>query len=416
MAEKLIEQVASLEVLTSALNSLRKSSTGAGVDGETVIRFREDKHERLAGLSKSLANGTFKFDKLRAVAIAKSGGGHRPLSIPTVKDRIVQRALLTVIGPRIKQHVRSPGSHAYLARRGLKSAIAEVKRFLKQGNYAFVQTDIKKFFDHLKAADAIDKLSALLTDNSLSALLSQYVGWEVDGVDALSPEVKASFPAGGKTTGLPQGTALAPTLANLMLGDIDRDARVKGFNMVRYADDIIIFAPTSGEALVAFDWLEAELRKVNLQVYDPRSNSPKARLVADVRAESLEYLGFYIRMLNGKVYIQPQANKVDSITHKLCEIIEGKTLRKGFPERIVAASQAANSWVTSYSKICGVHRVARKINTLTSLSIEQVLKARGIIDQSASLDENQRAFLGFRMRRRHKATRRAKSVISRMLP
>ena len=233
-------------------------------------------------------------DLFKAVPIQKPDGVHRLIAVPTVADCLVQKALLDVLLPHIGHLVNTPGSHAYLSQKGLATAINDVKRHIRAGNRSIVQTDIIKFFDKIKAREAIDRLVAALPDDSLGGVLEQYVGWEVDGVNRLPQDIRKTFPSDGRTTGLPQGTALAPVLANMMLGGIDQAARSRGISVVRYADDIVMLAASPSLALDAFDWYETQLATLGLNVHDARAGSTKATQIPDVRATGIEYLGCFI--------------------------------------------------------------------------------------------------------------------------
>ncbi len=357
-------------------------------------------------MARQLQAGGYEFQPLRAVAIPKPNGGHRLLAIPTVADRVVQKAMLTVVSPHIKHWVNSPGSHAYLSQKGLATAVNDVKRHIKAGNRSIVQTDIVKFFDKLSAADAVERLLAELPDDSLRPLLAQYVGWEVTSMRTLPREVRKCFPAGGLTTGLPQGTALAPILANLMLGDIDRDAKAKGFAVVRYADDIIFLAPSTQLALDAFDWYEARLATLHLTVHDPRTGGDKARLIADV-ASGVEYLGCFIKSEGRQIKVRPQESKIHEITRRLNDALTARG-RASFPQRIIVATQTAEAWIGSYRSLCGMSRVSKRISDSMANAIEKLLHQRGILAPGRKLDSQQRAFLGFQLigtKRRSRQTR-----------
>ncbi|WP_396216508.1 reverse transcriptase domain-containing protein [Gemmatimonas sp.] len=385
--------MSSVPSLERALDRLRKSSTGAGVDGITPARFREKRTEHLSNISNELRARTFSFQKLKAVPIKKPDGGHRLIAIPTVADRVVQKALLDAVLPHIAHLVNTPGSHAYLSQRGLATAINDVKRHIRSGNRSIIQTDIIKFFDKIKAREAIDRLVDALPDDSLGDVLEQYVGWEVDGLNKLEPDIRKTFPADGKTTGLPQGTALAPVLANMMLGGIDRAAAARGIAVVRYADDIVILAKSPSLALDAFDWYESQLATLGLSVHNPRAGGKKATEVPDISTKGIEYLGCYIKEVDGQIRVRPQEAKIVGISNTITKIFTTRG-RQSFPQRVIAASQAAEAWIASYRSLCGMKRVSKRVSDTVAIAIEKSLQQRGILPLGKTLDHQQRAFLG----------------------
>ncbi|MBX9856659.1 MAG: hypothetical protein K2Y26_14130 [Gemmatimonadaceae bacterium] len=394
--KSLHEVMSSMPSLERALDGLRKSSTGAGVDGITPARFRENRTEYLSSIASALRARTYRFQKLKAVPIPKPDGGHRLIAIPTVADRVVQKALLEVVLPHIRNLINTPGSHAYLSQRGLATAINDVKRHIRAGKHSIVKTDIIKFFDRIKAQDAINRLVAALPDRSLCEVLEQYVGWEVDGLNRLPSDVRKTFPANGRTTGLPQGTALAPVLANMILGEIDRTAAANGIALVRYADDIVILADSEARALEGFDWYRSQLALLGLNVHDPRGEGKKAYTVPDVRAKGVEYLGCFLREVDGRIRVRPQESKIQGISNTIASIFNTRG-RQSFPQRVIAASQRAEAWIASYRSLCGMRRVSRRISDSVASAIEQSLQQRGILPVGKTLDNQQRAFLGLSM-------------------
>src|SRR5438093_6761669 len=113
----LIDKVYSKRNLESAWQHVAANRGAAGVDGVTIARFAERAEERLAQLADDLRKKSYRPQAVRRVIIPKSGGGERPLGIPTVRDRIVQQALLQILQP-IFEAVFSTRSHGFRPERG----------------------------------------------------------------------------------------------------------------------------------------------------------------------------------------------------------------------------------------------------------------------------------------------------------
>lgn len=366
-------------------------------------------------MSRSLSAGTYKFEPLKAVPLPKASGGYRLLAIPTVADRVLQKALLSLVSPHISKLVNSPGSHAYLPRKGLETAVNDVKRHLREGRRSIVQTDIIKFFDNIRAQSAIKKLIDALPDDTLAPLLEQYVGWEISGFLNLPKVIRDSFPARGMPTGLPQGTALAPILANLMLGDADREAKRRGYAMVRYADDLLFLAPSPDLALDAFKWYAKQLEGFNLAVHDPTAGSKKARLIEDVQSDGIEYLGCYIKIEGTRIKVRPQHSNVQAVLSRIDKVLTARGGRTSFPQRIISASQIAEAWISSYRNLCRMTRTSRTIADGMARSIEALLQQRQILAPGTTLNSEQRVFLGFQHSRRKFAARPTRAYVKKPL-
>jgi RNA-directed DNA polymerase len=95
----LIDKVYALSTLQAAWQQVARNRGAAGIDGESIKRFRSKERQYLEELSQSIQEGSYQPDAIRRVYIPKGDGKQRPLGIPTVKDRIVQTALKMVVEP-----------------------------------------------------------------------------------------------------------------------------------------------------------------------------------------------------------------------------------------------------------------------------------------------------------------------------
>jgi RNA-directed DNA polymerase len=118
--------------LEAAWRQVERNKGSAGVDGESVVRFAAGGARHLAELHETLKTGAYRPSPVKRVLIPKSGGGTRPLGIPTIKDRIVQTALKMTIEPIFEAEFRD-GSYGFRPGRGCKDALREVDRLAKEG-------------------------------------------------------------------------------------------------------------------------------------------------------------------------------------------------------------------------------------------------------------------------------------------
>ena len=258
----LLSRMARRTALRAAFHALRgKRRARGGVDDVTLADYATDLDGRLRALRERLARGEFRFSRLRPVAIPKKGTDKfRPILVPTVEDRVVQRAVLRAIAKYVAPHIDHPSSHAFLGGpgRGVRSAVTQLCGHLRAGRSCVLLLDIVDFFPSIDAAQVIADLTSLLPDDSLAPLLNQLENWEIHDL-ATVPEVKRScFP--GSARGLPQGSVLSPVLANLYLRRFDADSTSHGITVVRYADDLAYSLQGRGrEARDAHRWIKAYL-------------------------------------------------------------------------------------------------------------------------------------------------------------
>jgi len=246
----LIDKVVRPATLEIAWQCVARNKGAAGVDGQSIERFSYQPGRYLAELQASLANGSYRPNPVKRVAIPKGDGKTRPLGIPTVKDRIVQTALKMVIEPIFEVQFR-PGSFGFRPGRGCKDALREVDRLLKDGYTHVVDADLKSYFDTIPHDRLMRLVEGSISDSRVLAL--------VDGF--LQQEIMSDIARWQPTTGTPQGAVLSPLLANLYLHPLDVLMEQSGYRMVRYADDFVILCATEAEATAALreisTWVDA---------------------------------------------------------------------------------------------------------------------------------------------------------------
>ncbi len=274
----LIDKVYAPQNLQSAWERVRVNNGAPGLDGMTVQKFAEGAEERLQLLAQDLRAKTYRPQPVRRVFIEKSGGGQRPLGIPTVRDRIVQQALLQVLEP-IFEGKFSHRSHGFRPGRGCGTALHVVDRAVKCGYPWVVDADIRSFFDTVDHERLLAAVNEEVADGSVLKLIRRILKAGVSLPDAA--EIEAT------ELGTPQGGPVSPLLANIYLHAFDVKVAQAGYGLVRYADDFIIFAKTSAEAEKALetarDILEGDL---GLQLHPE-----KTRVVSVDRG--FEFLGFH---------------------------------------------------------------------------------------------------------------------------
>ncbi|WP_103019425.1 group II intron reverse transcriptase/maturase [Salinibacter altiplanensis] len=217
----------------------------AGVDGETVPDFAEDLGSNIQALSQQLGSETYDPDPTRRVYIPKGNGEKRPLSIPTVRDRIVQEALRMLLEP-IYESDFSTHSFGFRPGRSTHDAIGVVQRcFTRNGAYKpwVIDADIKGFFDNVCHRTLEQILQGRITQKKVRDLIWRF----------LKAGVMESGRQMESLAGTPQGGILSPLLANIYLNELDHAVgsfveetpRGKGhWTYVRYADDFLLL--TSG--------------------------------------------------------------------------------------------------------------------------------------------------------------------------
>jgi CRISP-associated protein Cas1 len=194
------------------------------------------------------------------VLLPKDGGKVRPLAIPTIRDRVVQRAACAVLGPALDTLLED-SSYAY--RKGLSRAAAAVaiERAHDEGFRWVLDADIESFFDCVDHARLFAKLEALYPGEPLVPLLERWVAAPVEFQGRVIE----------RRRGLPQGAVVSPLLANLYLDELDEELLAQGFRLVRYADDFVVLCRDLDAARAAQEATRAGLAKLGLELKEEKT-------------------------------------------------------------------------------------------------------------------------------------------------
>jgi RNA-directed DNA polymerase len=144
----LMERVCERANLKAALKRVRKNKGSAGIDGMTVDELAEHLKTHWPTLREQLLAGTYQPSMVRRQAIPKSDGGVRELGIPTVVDRLIQQAILQVLGPRFDASF-SQHSYGFRPGRSAHDAVVQAQRYVNEGRRIVVDVDLEKFFDRV---------------------------------------------------------------------------------------------------------------------------------------------------------------------------------------------------------------------------------------------------------------------------
>ena len=274
----LIDKVYALPNLRAAWEKVRANKGAAGVDGITMKAFEQGADERLQQLADDLRQKTYRPQPVRRVYIPKSGGGKRPLGIPTVRDRIVQQALRQILEPIFEGKFRKC-SHGFRPKRGCATALDVVDRAVRYGYQWVVDADIQAFFDTVDHERLLAAVNKEIADGSVVNLIAGILRAGVK-----EPEASETEPT---ELGTPQGGPLSPLLANIYLHAFDEEIVRAGFGLVRYADDFVIFAHSESEATAALTLAREILEgRMGLRLH------PEKTRVVSVDA-GFEFLGFH---------------------------------------------------------------------------------------------------------------------------
>lgn len=327
MSSNAFHRLSSFEFLKASWGELNKANPASkGVDGISIDQFKQDLDANIESISASLRSTSFKFQPLRLVSIPKDrlnpAKGTRELRIPTIRDRVVLKALQRILKLDLEKF-EAPFSHAYRRNFSVETALAQIDALSRQYPYA-VEADIKSYFDEIPIESLQVAIKSIFKKHTLQPLIDAalHIEQEIPASDADATAEEAIF---GYEKGIPQGSAVSPVLANFYLAPFDWTMVNAGVPMVRYADDLVLFASTVEEAKAHYVRASECLKQMGLGLHPLDAPNAKSS-IRHLRREGLETLGY--RLEQGRIL--PGTKTIARFRAEVSEITDPRTVGKGF--------------------------------------------------------------------------------------
>jgi len=249
-----------------------------GIDGITAEQFALRIDERLATLADDLRSGKYHPSRLKPVLIPKPDSDrYRLICIPVIRDRVVQKAILNHLVLHDKLHVENEFSFGFIAGKGTSHAMDRAIDLRRKYDWC-LKTDIEAFFDRIARSEAKTRVSRALRNSSLVPLIHSFIDCEIRQTKFARPKLIKQGIVEGR--GLRQGMPLSPMLANLVLSDFDASFRRQKIEMVRYADDLLLFFDSKRAAQDGFQFVRQQLAEQGLTIPELGGEFSKTQIVA----------------------------------------------------------------------------------------------------------------------------------------
>src|SRR6516165_7409309 len=340
----LYDKVSRRDVLERAWELVRANKGAAGIDQQTIAEVEQYGVSRLLDeLAVELRDGRWRPLPARRVFILKPGREElRPLSIPAVRDRIVQTAVKLVIEPVFEADFL-PCSFGFRPKRSQHDALQVLIDQSWKGRRWVLESDIANCFEAIPHSGLLAAVEERVSDRNLLKLLRAMLRAGVMADGAVHRDV----------TGTPQGGVISPVLCNVYLHRLDRQWAERGAGvLVRFADDLVVMCHSEREAEAALSALRSILAELGLE-----PKAAKTRIVyLQEEGEGLDFLGFHHRRVRGEHRYRhlrflarwPSREAMQRARNRIREITDSKRLRDPVEVIVQELNRFLHGWANYF--------------------------------------------------------------------
>ena len=264
------------DLIDKAIKNVKRKKTACGFDGVYSKDVRQLWLTNGDEIEQKIRSSQYHPCIADAFDIKKKNGKKRGITVPAVTDRVIIRALHMLLQPQYEE-VFSNRSFAFRPGRGTMDAIRYLRNKMNAGYDCVIKTDIKSCYDTIDHKILLAILKRDISDECIYTLLERYIETKYCKYNRI---IKMRV-------GIMQGSALSPLLANIYLNEFDQMMEKRGFQFIRYADDIVLLGKNKKEVKRAFVAAKKILNEeLHLKLSDDKTAQSLRR--------GIDFLGYHI--------------------------------------------------------------------------------------------------------------------------
>jgi RNA-directed DNA polymerase len=313
----LIDKVYKRKNLGMAWEKVKENRGSGGVDGQSLEAFEAQLDQQLDRLHRELKEDTYQPLPVRQHPIPKRDkpGEYRMLGIPAIYDRVCQQALLNRMEP-IFEPIFDDANFGYRRGRSTKDALRKIWKEIQSGSEWIVDADLRDFFGSVDHEKLLTLVAQRVADSRVLRLIKSMLKAGSYGKGQLFPSER----------GTPQGGVVSPVLSNVLLTPFDREMRLKGYQLTRYADDWVITCKSAAEARAAVDAAGRILKQLGVELH------PQKTRIVHVQ-HGFEFLGYKIKRGKRRLYLPESKIRSQARQGALYAYPKEKSIRR-FMDRV----------------------------------------------------------------------------------
>ncbi len=347
----LYDKVYREDILEFAYRRCAAKGGAAGVDGQSFESIESYGCKKWLGeLAEELRKKQYRPEAVRRVLIPKPDGRQRPLGIATIRDRVVQTAVVLVLDPIFEPDLQ-PEQYAYRSGHSALDAVQRVRTLLDAGHSEVVDADLSGYFDSIPHPELMKSVARRISDRHLLRLIKMWLQAPVEQSDARGRRRRTTRNK-DEAQGIPQGAPISPLLSNLYMRRFVLGWKVLGHerrldaHIVNYADDFVICCRGTAEQAMAK--MRGMMQRLKLTV-----NESKTQLCR-IPEDSVEFLGYTIGLCwsirTGRPYLgmRPSKSRVKRIRREISDLTSRRWLPTAVESRVALLNRLMAGWANYF--------------------------------------------------------------------